>query len=169
MDGHTLVPRGTPDPEGDRRFAERAFPLLEPLEWMGERHRGGYGVSQPGSVTNSLGLVFGPWDQFVSEPRLAVTVGDETLGLLFQEHTWFMLRSYLVADHDALLRDPRTEEKPPRFPTSVEIEGTPVDFLAAGTPERWVALGSWRTFAVFIHAIATRPDGIRLRVTEAIR
>ena len=75
--GHTLVPRDAPDPDGDRRFAERAFPLLEPLEWTGERHRGGYGVRNPGSVTISLGLVFGPWDPFVSEPRLAVTVGTE--------------------------------------------------------------------------------------------
>jgi hypothetical protein len=33
------VPRGTPDPDGERRYAERPFPLLEPVEWTGERHR----------------------------------------------------------------------------------------------------------------------------------
>ncbi|WP_028065968.1 hypothetical protein [Solirubrobacter soli] len=93
MDGHTLVPRDSSNPDADRRFAERAFPLLEPLEWPGERHRGGYGVSQPGSVTNSLGLIFGPWDPFVSEPRLAVTVGDDILAMPFTKHTAFMLRS----------------------------------------------------------------------------
>ena len=55
-----VVPRGTPDPDGDRRFAERAFPLLEPIEWTGERHRGGYGTREPGSNTIALGLIFGP-------------------------------------------------------------------------------------------------------------
>ena len=59
-----LVPRGAPDPDGDRRFAERAFPLLEPVTWTGQRHRGGYGATGTG-ITTSLGLIFGPWDPFV--------------------------------------------------------------------------------------------------------
>jgi hypothetical protein len=133
MDGHTLVPRDSPNPDADRRFAERAFPLLEPLEWAGERHRGGYGVSQPGSMTNSLGLIFGPWDSFVSEPRLAVTVGNEVLAMPFAEHTAFMLRSYLVADREALLSQPRSAEPPPNFQTSVEIEGDHVAVDAYGS------------------------------------
>ena len=169
MGRHTLVPRGTPNPDADRRFAERAFPLLEPVEWAGDRHRGGYGVSNPGSVTNSLGLVFGPWDQWVAQPRLEVTVGSAPHEDLSEPHAAFMLRPYLVADRQALQRMSwPDEEQPRRFPITIDIESTAVELDAIGFVDRWVAIGSWRTFWLFIHAIAIPPESVRLRVTERI-
>ena len=109
----------------------------------GERHRGGYGVSQPGSVTNSLGPIFGPWDPFVSEPRLA------------------------VANREALLSQPPSAA-PPSFQTSIEIECEQVAVNAYGSAaERWVGLSTWREFSVFVHAIDIRPERIRLRPTQA--
>jgi hypothetical protein len=104
-------------------------------------------------------LIFGPWDPFASEPRLAVTVGDDVLAMPFTEHTAFMLRSYLVPDREVLLTLPRSAEPPPSFRTSIEIEGQHVPFEAYGSAAgRWVGLGAWRTFSVFVHAIDVPPS-----------
>jgi hypothetical protein len=168
VDGHSLVPRGTANPDGDRRFAERRFPLLEPLPWAGERHRGGYGTRNPGSITSSLGLVFGPWDPFVSDPRLAVHVGDMFPIAPSDEKAPLMMRSYLVADRQALLQPPDPAESPKRFTATIMVEDVPVKLDALGDTTRWVAEGPWRDLRVFVHAIATPPERVRLRVTNEI-
>jgi hypothetical protein len=168
MSGDTLVPRDTPDPDRDRRFAERPFPLLEPLHWDGERHRGGYGTRNAGSITTSLGLVFGPWDPFVSAPRLEIDVGD---GFPFSPHDEmapFLLRSYFVADREALLQPPDPAEMAEQFNATITIEGAAIEFKALGTPTRWVAEGPWRDRHVFVHAIAIPPERVHLRIANEI-
>jgi hypothetical protein len=168
MAGHTLEPRDAPNPDGDRRFAERPFPLLEPLQWDGERHRGGYGTRNPGSVTSSLGLVFGPWDPFVSEPRLAIDVGDSLPMNPHDEMAPFIMRSYFVADRQALLQPPDEAQAGERFITTILIEGAAIKLKALGRPTRWVGEGRWRGLHVFVHAIAIPPDRVQLRTATEI-
>jgi hypothetical protein len=139
--GHRPVPRGTPDPDGDRRFAEREFPLLEPLDWNGERHRGGYGTSEPGSTTIALGLVFGPWDAYTSQPRLAVTVGSCLPIEVTDEAAPFLFRGHFIADRE-MLASPDVWPRPVRSKDTVEIEGTRVE----------------------LHAVPIEPGDVRLRV-----
>jgi hypothetical protein len=168
MSGHTLKHRDEPDPESDRRFAERRLPLLEPVSWDGERHWGGYGVRGRDAVTSSLGLIFGPWDRFVSQPRLAIDVGDEFPMSVTGELAAVMTHWYFIADRRDLLRPPDPDETRPRFTAAITIEGAGVSLDALGDPTRWVGEGAWREFRVFIHSIAIQPDEVRLRIADDV-
>jgi hypothetical protein len=162
-----LVPAGTPDPEADRRFAERPFPLLEPVGWRGERHRGGYGVADPGSVTIALSLIFGPWDFRNGGPRLSVSVGDRFVHALREDaadrELW--LFSARLGEHvsvdtvrsGAFRANPVTTE-------SITIEGEPVEFRVFAAGRRWLAQGIWRGFAVELQGSEIEPAGVALQL-----
>jgi hypothetical protein len=163
-----LVPRDAPDPDGDRRFAERPFPLLEPVAWTGERHRGGYGVRDPGGTTTSLGLVFGPWDPFVSEPRLAISVGTGFPVEVTARHAPMLMRPHLAAARDQLLRRPGRDERPARRSVLIEIQGDSIEFSSLHGEDRWIARGRWAGYAVEVHAICIEPASVRLQVTTDV-
>jgi hypothetical protein len=159
-----LVPGDAPDPDGERRFAERAFPLLEPVGWTGERHRGGYGVRDPGGITTALGLIFGPWDPFVSEPRLAVTVGSSFPISVTDPHAPFVMGPRLLARRDELLRPPDRHERATLSKALVEIDGARVEVDVLRRQDRWIAHGRWDGYAVEIHAIRVDPASVRLQL-----
>ncbi|WP_028065969.1 hypothetical protein [Solirubrobacter soli] len=72
-----------------------------------------------------------------------------------------------MPDRETLLTRPPSAEPPPSFRTSIEIEGEHVPFEAYGAAaRRWVGLGTWRTFSVFVHAIDIDPKRVRLRITH---
>jgi hypothetical protein len=165
-----LVPAGTPDPDGDRRFAERAFPLLEPLGWVGERHRGGYGVHDPGSVTTALGLIFGPCLPDGVTPRLEVNVGRRFVRE-FNKSSPLSLRFAMMslarpigspkaweAMRKAALPEPRD--------VAITIEGDPVVCTVLSGERVWMAHGWWDGYAVEITGDCIEPEGLRLRITE---
>ncbi|HEX5621660.1 MAG TPA: hypothetical protein VFX51_24760 [Solirubrobacteraceae bacterium] len=160
-----LVPRGTPDPDGDRRFAERPFPLLEPVGWSGERHRGGYGVADPGSSTIALGLIFGPWETGGPEPRLSVSVGDRFVHDLRKpdpRRLWLLSarlgKQVPIADARSGAFQPA-----PVTTTSITIEGEPVEFRVFTVDDRWIAQGTWQGFTVEIEGSALEPTDVALR------
>ena len=163
-----LVPRDAPDPDGDRRFAERPFPLLEPAGWNGERHRGGYGVRDPGSVTTSLGLIFGPWDPFVSVPRLAISVGSEFPIDLTRPEATFLLHAQLVSRREELLHRPRRRELGTIGRVRIRIEGEVVELDALRRRDRWLGRGQWKQYTVEIHALDVAPQDVRLHVTDRL-
>ena len=161
-----LVLGDAPDPDSDRRFAERPFPLLEPAGWSGERHRGGYGVRHPGSVTTSLGLIFGPWDPFVSVPRLAISVGSRfPIDVTGPRAPW-LLHSDFVSRQDELLHRPRRRELATLGRARIEIEGEVVELDALRRRDRWLGRGRWTQHTVEVHAVGVEPQDVRLRVTD---
>jgi hypothetical protein len=165
----TFGPEGTPDPDGDRRFAERPFALLEPVAWHGERHRGGYGVGGPGGVTTVLGLIFGPRDAFVSEPRLDIAIGSRFPTAITDEHAPWLKLSSLVANRDELLHARSAGSVDvARETVHIDIEGEAIAFDALRRSERWIAQGRWREHVVEIHAICIEPSSIHLRIARDI-
>ena len=163
-----LVPRDAPDPDSDRRFAERPFPLLEPAGLSGERYRGGYGVRDPGSVTTSLGLIFGPWDPFVSVPRLAISVGSRFPIDVTDPKAPLLLHAHLVSRREELLHRPRRRELATLGRAQVEIEGELVELDALRRRDRWLGRGRWKQYTVEVHAIGVEPEAVRLRVTDQL-
>ena len=163
-----LVPSGTPDPDADRRFAERPFPLLQPVGWTGERHRGGYGVRDPGDVTTSLGLILGPTDAFVSRPRLAIDVGSGFPFSVTDPESALLLRSRLVGRREELLRPPRRDDPTVPERVFVEIEGDRLEFDALRRGDRWLAQGRWHGFAVQLHGTLVDSASVRLEVATAL-
>ena len=155
----TFVPRGTPDPDGERRFAERPFPLLEPVEWSGERHRGGYGVADPGSVTIALSLIFGPWETGGPEPRLSVSVGDRFV----HDNLWLMSARLGKRVPIPEVRS-GAFQPPPVTSVAIQIEGEPVDFRVFRVDARWIAQGHWRGFAVELEGTEIEPSNLALRL-----
>jgi hypothetical protein len=146
--------------------------LLEPVAWAGERHRGGYGVREgvrdPGGTTTSLGLVFGPWDPFVSEPRLAISVGTAFPIEVTSPNAPMLMWSRLVATRDQLHRRPGRDERPARRSVLIEIQGDSIEFSSLHGEDRWIAHGRWAGYAVEVHAICIEPASVRLQVTTDV-
>jgi len=165
-----LVPEGTPDPDGDRRFAERPFPLLEPVRWRGERHRGGYGVADPGSVTISLGLIFGPWETGGTRPRLSISVGDRFLTDLRDPDVgalWLLSARLGKRVPVAEVRSGAFQPGPVAT-VSIVIEGEPVEFRVFAVDGRWIAQGVWRGFAVELEGSGIQPAALALQLAHAL-
>ena len=165
-----LVPVGTPDPDGDRRFAWRPFPLLEPVGWRGERHRGGYGVAEPGSVTISLGLIFGPRDTGATDPRLSVSVGDRFLRDLRDPDVGVLwLLSARLGKHVPVAEVRSGAFRPgPVATVSTAIEGEPVEFRVFAVDGRWIAQGVWRGFAVELEGSGIQPTELALQLAPVV-
>lgn len=165
-----LVPEGMPDPDGDRRFAERPFPLLEPVGWRGERHRGGYGVADPGSVTISLGLVFGPRQTGGTDPRLSVSVGDRFLRDLRDPDAGVLwLLSARLGKHVPVAEVRSGAFRPgPVGAASIAIEGEPVEFRVFAVDCRWIAQGLWRGFAVELEGSGMQPANVALQLAHVV-
>jgi hypothetical protein len=165
-----VVPRGTPDPDGDRRFAERRFPLLEPVGWRGERHRGGYGVADPGSVTISLGLIFGPWERGGPDPRLSVSVGDRFVVDLRAADVGVLWVLSARLGKRVPVADVRSGAFRPGSVTtaSVAIEGEPVEFRVFAVDRRWIAQGVWRGFAVELEGSGIQPAELALQLAHSV-
>jgi hypothetical protein len=162
------VPVGTPDPDADGRFAEQPFPLLEPVGWRGERHRGGCGVAHPGSVTISASLIFGPREPSPSDPRLSVSVGDHFLINLRDPDVWHLwLLSARLGEHvpGADVRSGAFRPRPVRS-VSVAIESEPVEFHVFAVGRRWMAQGVWRGFAVELEGSGLQPAGLALQIAQ---
>ena len=172
MDGPVLraVPEGTPDPDRDRRFAERPFPLLEPVGWTGERRRGGCGVSEPGSATTALALIFGPQDPASAVPRLTVSVGDRFLIELRDADIWHLwLLSARLGKHVPGAEVQSGAFRPERVrQASVPIEGEPVRFHIFTVGHRWLAQGWWRGLAVELEGSGIQPTDLALQLAHVV-
>jgi hypothetical protein len=164
--GAIAVPVGTPDPDGDRRFAERAFPLLEPIGWTGERYRGGYGTAGDGR-TICLGLVFGPFAPWGFDERIAVDVGDHVAARLWANSMRLGAKLRLVPSYEDLSRRDDFPE-PTAHTALVEICGAPVELSAFTLGDRWIGHGRWGEHSVGVHAIRTPPGAIRLQEADEI-
>jgi len=165
-----LVPEGTPDPDSDRRFAERPFPLLEPIGWDGERHRGGAAVVQPGSATTALALIFGPRQSGGADPRLSVSVGDRFVIELRDADVWKLwLLSARLGKHvpGADVRSGAFRPGPVRQ-ASIAIEDKPVEFQVFAVGRRWLAQGLWRRFAVELEGSAIQPTNLALQLAHVV-
>ena len=165
-----IVPRGTPDPDADRRFAERPFPLLEPVGWRGERHRGGYGVADPGSVTIALGLIFGPWETGGPDARLSVSVGDRFItDLRDADLRVLWLLSARLGKHVPVAEVRSGAFRPGSVATaSITIEGEPVQFRVFAVDRRWIAHGVWRGFAVEVEGSGLQPTELALQLAHVV-
>jgi hypothetical protein len=166
-----IVPADMPDPDGDERFAERSFPLLEPVGWRGERHRGGYGVADPGSVTIALGLIFGPRQSDGRDPRLSISVGDRFLrDLRDRDRNDLLLLSRRLGDEHAPVANRRggASRPGPVTTTSIAIEGEAVEFLVFAAGHRWIAQGVWRGSAVELEGSGIQPRDVALQLAQVI-
>jgi hypothetical protein len=165
-----VVPVGTPQPDRDRRFAERPFSLLEPVGWRGERHRGGCGVSQPGSRTTALALIFGPQEPAGADPRLNVSVGDGFLIALRDADVWHLwLLSARLGKHVPGAEVQSGAFRPERVrQVSIPIEGGPVRFHIFTVGHRWLAQGWWRGLAVELEGSGIQPTDLALQLAHEV-
>jgi len=152
----TLRASDAPDPEGDRRFAEAPFPLLQPVGWRGERSRGGYATS--GSRTIALGLVFGPLDGVDGTPRLEISVGSEFFEDLPDECAPATAAAIVGLEPD----DEFSYEQATASTEAIQVEGEPIEFTIVSLGPLWVGRGRWNEHVVEIHAEHTEPRGVTL-------
>jgi hypothetical protein len=97
-----VVPPSARDPDGiddSRRMHLRCWSRSDGLASVTGL---GYGVQDPGRITTSLEWIFGPRDPFVSEPRLAISVGSGFPTALTDPPAALPLRSHLAARRDPL-------------------------------------------------------------------
>jgi hypothetical protein len=166
----TLVPEGTPDPDGERRFAERPFPLLEPVGWDGERHRGGYGIGGPGNITIALALVFGPWHSGGSAPRLSVSVGDRFVIDLARSDPDLLRMTMVGLAHRVGAKVVRLQDEavPEIRHVLIEVDGRPVDFSVVRREHAWTAQGRWKGYGIELDGDNIEPESISLQIATEI-
>jgi hypothetical protein len=125
-------------------------------------------VRNPGSVTTSLGLIFGPWDPFVTVPRVAISVGNEFPILVTDADTHWVFWSDLVGTRDELSHTPARLEEVAHTSCAVDIEGQAIHFDALHRGDRWIAQGRWDAHVVQIHAVAIEAPNVRSRLTTQV-